>query len=62
MITFKDLTIFMVVMGIFYLIGSFNALSFDPTSWPSFGRYMFSVMGTLLATIITVAIKFKDSK
>jgi hypothetical protein len=43
-------------MGIFYLIGSFNALTFNPTHWTDVGRALFSFIGTLIAVVVTIII------
>ena len=57
----KDILVFVILMAFFYLIGSFNALSFNPFEWSSFGRYAYSCMGTILAIAGTAAFRFMKS-
>jgi hypothetical protein len=57
--TLKDIFTFLLIMGISYLIGSFNALSFNPVLWDNLGRAMFSIMGSLVAVIFTIILKFR---
>ena len=36
-------------MFLIYLIGSFIALSFDPSEWDPFGRFAYAVFGSLVS-------------
>ncbi len=44
---------FLVIMFIFYLLGSFIALSMDITEWALFGRFMYAIIGSTIAIVVS---------